>query len=950
MSSKLKKRGFKVHDDELTRQLYATDGSIYQLKPQGVFFPRSIQETSEFLKASLEENLSITPRGAGTGLVGGAIGEGMVVDFARHNKQIRAFDPERKIVRVDPGVVLDQLNRFLRPHGYMFGPDVATSSRATIGGMIGNNSSGARVPRYGTTSDHLQSLTGVTRAGTLIQTQPESGSLSEKASLIGQLVKQNDEELERIRNSDIIKRWPGYALHSWPSEGTNWPALLAGSEGTLVGVVEAELKVVPLPKEKGLGLVHFGSISDAMQASVSLQSLEPSAVEHIDRILLDQTRGQLNFQAARDFLDLDQRPSESILIVEFDSEIHDRLNQLSKLSLGTRTQTVVNPDEMDLVWSLRKAGLSLLTGCPGAAKPTTGIEDAALPPHQLPDYVQALQKLLATLDLEACFYGHAASGLLHVRPVIDTHSAADLKRFRTVALEVSSLVKEFKGSLAAEHGVGIARAEFMPAHIEPKLWQAMKTIKGEFDPDNLMNPGKIFGGPEIAIDQNLRTRLREDANLPFSPQLQYAAKDHSFSAHLDQCNGCGGCRKQSGTMCPTYMATGEESMSTRGRANLIRAALDHRSDASKSPLQSFELDHALSNCLACRACATECPSNVNLALLKAELLNARYQETGIPLLARIISEADTIGRLGTQFPTLSNFLLRSNWVQSLLDTQLGLTDQRPLPPFAAQRFDRWFRDRAPSHARNETPKVILWDDTFTRYYDPQIGRSAVLLLEKLGYTVHVVKDRACCGRPALSQGNIPRAREFAQHNIDALDRDSIEPPILFLEPSCYSMFAEDYQELGIAGADDISKRCILIEDFLQRDCAAQLHRLTTPSEQPVAVHLHCHAKALIHKNPLLAAILQSFPNTTFLDEGCCGMAGAFGSLSEKYELSRRIAAPLVTQVKGLPADTIVLSSGTSCRQQLSHLTERPVKHPIELLFSRFSETMKANSPLNSDLP
>ncbi len=935
MLSRLKKRGFKVADDNLTRQLYATDGSIYQIVPQGVFFPRSAKEAADFLKASLDDNIAITPRGAGTGLVGGALGDGVVMDFARHNNQILDFDPDLKTVRVGPGVVLDQLNRFLRPLGYTFGPDVATSSRATIGGMIGNNSSGARVPRYGTTSDHIHSLSLVTRDGKLIHTQKDSSSLSDQATLVSKLTSQNCDPLKQIRESPIKKRWPGYALHSWPSQGSNWPALFCGSEGTLAGIVEAELKVVPLPKEKGLGLIHFDNISDAMQASVTLQSLDPAAIEHIDRILLDQTRGQLNFQAARDFLDLDQRPSESILIVEFDSDIGDKLEQLRKLRLGKRSQVAVTTDEMGLVWSLRKAGLSLLTGCPGSAKPTTGIEDAALPPDELPEYVSVLQKLLTSLRLEACFYGHAASGLLHVRPVIDFQSPTDLQRFRKLAQEVSSLVKEFKGSLAAEHGVGIARAEFMSEHVEPNLLKAMREIKQSFDPRNLLNPGKIFGGPSIAIDQNLRTSPRDDSELSFTPQIKYAAKDHSFSAHLNQCNGCGGCRKQTATMCPTYIATGDESMSTRGRANLIRAAIDRRTPDSESPLNSAEIDQALSNCLSCRACATECPSNVNLALLKAELLNARYQETGIPLLARIISEAHIVGRLGTQFPGLSNYLIRQNWVRKLIDAHLGLSDQRPLPPFAQQRFDHWFQARR-STAKKKNPKVILWDDTFTRYYEPQIGKSAVLLLEKLGYEVSLLQQRTCCGRPAMSQGNLGRAKAFGRHNVDMLNGSDEQSPILFLEPSCFSMFKEDYLELGIPKTEGISERCLLIEDFLQRECSAELRQLLPPVEQPVAIHLHCHAKALIPKQPLIEAITENFPQTTFLDQGCCGMAGAFGALSEKYDLSRQIAAPLVAQIESMPPETIVVAAGTSCRQQVSHLSSRVAKHPIELLFSQIS--------------
>ena len=930
MLSKLQQQGIHVADDNLTRQLYATDGSIYQITPKAIAFPKNAQEASTILQIAADAGLSITPRGAGTGLAGGAIGGGLVVDFARHGQKIHSFDKARRLVRVGPGVVLDQLNRFLRPHGYTFGPDVATSSRATIGGMIGNNSSGARVPRYGTTSDHIESLTVLTLEGKITQVKRHSRSFHQQSQLLDKLATRNHAELERLRSSPIKKRWPGYALQHWLANEHNWTAIFCGSEGTLAGFVEAELRVVPIPRTRGLGLIHFQSISEAMEASVTLQSLAPTAVEHIDRILLDQTQGQLAFQPARSFLDIDRRPSEAILIVEFDSDVEDKLDLLRNLNLGTRTQFAIQDQEMNLVWSLRKAGLSLLTGCRGAAKPTTGIEDAALPPNKLPEYVTALQKLLQNLNLSACFYGHAASGLLHVRPVVDLHSQEDRVRFRQLASEVSSLVKDFKGSIAGEHGVGIARAEYMREQIDPDMFDAMKQIKAAFDPNNLMNPGKIFGDEGTGITQNLRSSVSQDEELPFAPQLQYAAKDKSFTGHLNQCNGCGGCRKETATMCPTFIATGDESMSTRGRANLIRAAINNRSSTPDTPLESPELDHALSNCLACKACATECPSNVNLSLLKAELLNARYEQTRRPLLTRLISEADLLGQIGTMVPGLTNRLLQSHWVKSSLELGLGLTSERPLPRFANQRFDAWFHKRD-TLSQNQDRKVILWDDTFTRYHEPQIGIAAVRLLEAAGFSVELIRKRSCCGRPAFSQGNLPRVQQLAEQNLHQIASLPPDWPILFLEPSCYSMFVDDYKELKLKDAKSVAKRCYLLEEFLFINGTEHVASHLRKTDQSVAIHLHCHCKSILPQTQSLAYASYLLPKRRIIDEGCCGMAGAFGALKDKYELSRRVAAPLVDKLKALPSDTPIIASGTSCRQQISHLAKRDALHPVEFL-------------------
>ena len=687
----------EVAFDDLTRQLYATDASLYQLQPAAVAFPRSARQASSIITAAADAGVPITPRGAGTGLSGGAIGDGLIVEFSRYNRQITELNLEARTVRTGAGVVLDQLNAFLKPHGFCFGPDVATSSRATIGGMIANDSSGARVPVYGTTADHVISQELVLADGTIEQIGPAHDTLRAQRELIANLIAAHAAEVGERMPPGLQKRWPGYALERWLRDPGNLNNMLCGSEGTLAAIFSAELKIVPLPREKGLGLIFFASVAEAMQATVELLDLKPSAIEHIDRPLFDQTKGQLNFEAARQLLELDTKPCESILIVEFYDDVTDRLALLSQRKLGLRTTICTKAVEMNVVWSLRKAGLSLLTGRKGAAKPVAFIEDAAVRPAQLPAYVAGLDSIMQPLGLEVCYYGHAATGLLHVRPVLDLHSAADLKKYRLVADQVSALVRQFKGSISAEHGVGMARTEYMAEQVGEELLDVMRQIKVSFDPKNLFNPGKIFSDGRFKVDNNLRMGAGYRLELPFEPVLAFAFKDDSFIGNLEQCNGCGGCRKDAPTMCPTFLATGEEYMSTRGRANAIRAALELR--FNDDPLRAEELDAALSNCLSCKACTTECPSNVNLALLKAELTHARHQRDGLPLRERMLSAVDLLGRLGCMMPSIANASLDSPWIRRLMSKILGLTDKRPLPHYTKQRFDRWFQKHVAAHCR-----------------------------------------------------------------------------------------------------------------------------------------------------------------------------------------------------------------------------------------------------------
>ena len=1010
--------GCEARFDNLTRQLYATDASIYQIEPLGVAFPRSMKEAGAVIRAAAEAGVAVIPRGAGSGLVGGAIGAGLVVDFARHRREITGLDLESRTVGVGAGVVLDQLNAFLKPHGFCFGPDVATSSRATLGGMIANNSSGARAPLYGTTADHVAGLTVVLADGQVASLNGAKGGLeslhravakvvsahgkaigeydrtrygtvggaSVLASRAGRMVVGADvrrrgpdslrrplqsaaREDARPTNQPPAKRRPGYALERFAGLRQSLVEMIAGSEGTLAGIWEARVNIVPLPKEKGLGLIFFASIAEAMQATVELMDLRPAAIEHVDRVLFEQTRGQLAFQAARDLLELDGRPSEAFLIVEFYEDVAERLAALERKHLGLRTRLVTGSKEMNLVWGLRKAGLSLLTGCPGPAKPVTCIEDTAVRPEQLPEYVAGLQGILQPLGVKACFYGHAGAGLLHVRPVLDLHTADGVRKLRQITSEVSALVRQFGGSFAAEHGVGIARTEFMREQVGEELLGVMREVKRLFDPRNVFNPGKIVEGvgaatfqspqgraggdknvappkkgkgkngrkgkaevPVYRIDTHLRLGADYELKLPFEPVLAFAKKDGSFLRNLEQCNGCGGCLKTAVTMCPTFIAMGEEFMSTRGRANAIRATLEGRGLAGTTALRAGELEAALGNCLSCKACTAECPSNVNMTLLKAELVHARHAQEGVPLLARVVSNVDWLGRLGTLAPALANAALRWPWLRSLMGTTLGLEPKRPLPRYAEERFDVWFAQRGgkPGGARGP---VLLWDDCFVRYHEPHIGQAAVAVLEAAGFEVRLLPGRKCCGRPAFSQGHLGKAARLGRHNLELLDAGSATMPILFLEASCWSMFAEDYRELKLAGAARVAGRCFLFEQFIENLLSREPRALRFRAQAGhVAIHAHCHAKALA--NPaFMARLAQRLPGRTaaLLDTGCCGMAGAFGVMHSKYDLSRQVAGPLVEKIRQQPAGATIVASGTSCRHQIEHLTPARPKHIAEVL-------------------
>ena len=925
----LERSGCEIRTTDLDRVLYATDASIYRVAPSAVALPRDASQCSAVVRAAADAGMGITPRGAGTGLTGGAIGEGLIVDISRRLTDIEPMDRESRLIRVGAGVVLDRLNRALAPEGLWFGPDVATSSRATLGGMIANNSSGAHAPVYGTTADHVEALEVVLADGTLAWVGRGRHGFEALRHQAAEAVLKQRTEIERRLPANLVKRRPGYDFHRFLTDPSNLVALIAGSEGTLGLITSAILRVVPYPTRKGLGVIFFSSVTEAMFAMPELQRLRPAAVEHLDLPVFGQSRGRLEFAAARALLELDEYPCQSLLLVEFFDDVEDRLHQLARLGLGDRVVICQGEAEQEMVWQLRRAGLSLVTSCIGAAKPTTIIEDACVRPEDLGAFVDGMKAIMAEYGGTTSFYGHAASGLLHIRPTLDLHRTEDIARLRQAAEATSSLVSRFGGSLAGEHGVGIARTEFLPDHLGPELIELGAEVKTVFDPRGVMNPGKIVDTGRWKMDRDLRLGPGSELSLPFAPLSAFVEKDRSFVGNLEQCNGCGGCRKDLPTMCPTFAATGDEVLSTRGRANVLRAALEGRFDGG---VAGTELAEALGSCLSCKACKRECPSGVDLALLKAETLQARHRVRGLSLADRVIANSDLLGRLGSQMAPFSNAVVGLRPIRRLMQWLLGLDAGRSLPPFARERFDRWFDQRLDWKTARDRGQVILWDDTWVRYHEPAVGRAAVEVLEAAGFEVVLAEGRRCCGRPAASRGLLEEARELGRHNV-ALLHSMAEAPIVFLEPSCWSTFVDEYRQFEIEGADEIARRCVLFEDLILALLDADPEALPLKFvETQAAIHGHCHTKALADPASV-ERLLGHVPglDARHLETGCCGMAGAFGMMAANQELSRAVAEPLVQHIAPLSSDAIVVAAGTSCRHQVRDLTGRDCLHPAEVL-------------------
>ncbi|MBI4478938.1 MAG: FAD-binding protein [Acidobacteria bacterium] len=945
----------EVRFDAYSRILYSTDASIYQIEPIGVVIPRDREDVLTAMEVARQHRAPVLPRGGGTSLAGQAIGRAVIFDFSKYVNRVLEVNAEERRARVEPGVVLDELNQQLRPHGLFFPPDPATANRCNIGGMIGNNACGARSIVYGRTSDSLWSLRLLLASGEQFMARPLSSDElvaklqgSSHESLIYRellrLVEQNQEEIHR-RFPKILRREGGYNLDALLNrDPINLIPLLAGSEGTLAVVLEAELVLTPRPRAAVLLVAHFRELIEALEATQVILETGPSAVELLDKMVLDLTRGTQEYRRRMTFIEGDP---EAVLVVEYSGdrreELTARLDQteekLCRAGLGYAFLKAIEPEAQANVWKVRKAGQGLLLGMIGDRKPATFVEDTAVAPEKLPAYVARFRQIVREHHTEAAFYAHASVGCLHIRPLIDLKQPSELQKMQAIAEAVSDLVLEFGGALSGEHGDGLARGPFNRKMFGPQLYEAFRQLKRAFDPHGLLNPGKIVDTP--APTENLRLRPNQGEVIqvgkrPLSTRFDFS-RQGGFVRAIEMCSGVGACRKRTeGTMCPSYMVTNEEEHSTRGRAVLLQAAISGR--LPQDELTSPRMFQALDLCLECKGCKGECPANVDMAKLKYEFLAHYYEQHRLPLRSLLFGEVARLNEAASHFASLYNWTLRTPWMRRSMERWLGIDHRRPLPPLARERFSQWFARRISSIDRREQdarPAVGLFVDTFTEFHYPSVGQAATLVLEAFGYRV-IRLETKCCGRPLISKGLLDRAVENARANVAVL-RKAVDQgiPIIGLEPSCLLTLRDEYPDLlPSAEARRIAANSFLLEEFLD---PAKPHPNAALRFQPLPrralFHGHCHLKALVGSEPSLR-LLRAIPGLQVeeVDSGCCGMAGAFGFEKEHYEISMALAERrLAPAVRALPSDSLVIASGVSCRQQILHTTGRQPLHPAEVL-------------------
>jgi FAD/FMN-containing dehydrogenase/Fe-S oxidoreductase len=958
----------EVRFDDTARHLYATDASHYQVRPLGVVLPKTAADLTATVQIAADLNVPITARGGGTSLSGQSIGPGIVIDCSKYLDAIGEVDVTNRRVRAQPGVVLDHLNRALAPHGLMFGPDVATASRATLGGMIGNNSAGARSVVYRQTVDHVRALSVVLSDGTRAEFAPLTPTEYERKLELR--TREGDayraaHAVARECGSEIVARTPkivrkvsGYNLASLVrGEGTgdrgekatrapsplpsprspNLVPLLVGSEGTLAVVAEAELALVPKPKHRGLLVPQFATLRAALDALQACLELAPSAVELMDRMLIDLARTQ---RSLKDTMAAVRGRPEALLMVEFSgddaAEVSYRVHELDRRLNGVHgliaSVPALDPELRDPLWALRSSAVPLLYGMPGDAKPVTFCEDAAVEPERLPEFASRFRDIFHKHGTDGAFYGHASVGCLHIRPVLNLHEASGVRAMRAIMEDVTDLVLEFGGSLSGEHGDGLVRSEWNRKMFGPVVYEAFRRVKRGFDPGNVLNPGKVVDAP--AMEENLRV---PPGTAPSDPPTVFDySKQGGFFRSIELCNGAGVCRKtQGGAMCPSYRATRDEHDTTRARANALRVALmepDSRPEpapARGGPLEQRWIAEVMDLCLSCKACKSECPSNVDVAKLKAEFLQAYYARRARPLGHLLLKHVHRLAPWAARFAGANNWLARRSWFRRALEGVAGIDRRRSLPEWHRDHFRRWFA-RRPTGARGA--KVVLLDDCFTTFQEPHIGRAAVRVLERAGFAVELAG--VCCGRAQLSKGFLTDARKLAQEGIAKLDRFAAAGvPILGLEPSCAMALADEWPELvpGPA-AKRVASVTELGEAWLARQVRDNGLSLDVPQRTGAALlHAHCHQKALVGAKGTAEALKLTGLSVTVLDAGCCGMAGAFGYEKEHYDLSVKIAnLALVPAVNAHP-NAEVVATGTSCRHQLRDLTGRVARHPLELL-------------------
>jgi len=955
----------EVFADEYTRLLYATDASAYRQIPQLVVRPVDIDDLKTLISFARSMETSLIPRAAGTSLAGQVVGGGIVADISKHFTKILEINTEEHWVRLQPGIVLDELNKILEPTGLFFGPETSTSNRCMVGGMVGNNSCGSHSLVYGSTRDHTLELKALLSDGS----EAVFGKLSKQEfeqkcnldSLEGSIYRniksilgttENQVEIRtQFPDKSIHRRNTGYAidllLESEPftetSEDFNFCKLIAGSEGTLCFITEIKLNLSPIPpKEKALVCVHCNTLDEAFKGNIIALKHRPVAIELMDHVILEQTKANISQRKNRFFL---QGDPEAVLIIEFAEKTKEEIDlkaeavirDLKAAGYGYHFPLVYNQD-VSKVWALRKAGLGVLSNLPGDAKPVAVIEDTAVNPEVLPEYMNDFRKMLVELNLDCVYYAHIATGELHLRPVLNLKDPKDVELFHTVALETAKLVKKYRGSLSGEHGDGRLRGEFIPLMIGEHNYSLLQSIKDTWDTESIFNPGKITRTPRM------NSSLRFDSGtIVKEPETIFDfSGTHGILRAAEQCNGSADCRKSSvigGTMCPSYMATLDENSTTRARANILREFLTN-SD-KKNRFDHKEIYQVMDLCLSCKGCKSECPSNVDMARYKAEFLQHWHDANGIPFRTRIIANISELNKLGMIVPSIFNFFITNAFTSGLMKKTLGFAPKRSIPRLYKMTLRSWLH-RLPEQANSGTKgKVYLFADEFTDFNDVEIGIKAIKTLNKLGYKVEI-PDHVESGRAYLSKGLVRRAQKLAIENITKLQSFiSEQTPLIGIEPSAILSFRDEYPDLVgnelKADALRIAPNCLMFDEFIM--CEVQKGNITesqfTDAKQHVRLHGHCHQKALASTGPTREML--SLPANYTIDEiksGCCGMAGSFGYEAEHYEVSMKVGElVLLPEVRKTPAHTIISAPGTSCRHQIKDGTGRTAMHPIEVLYS-----------------
>ena len=937
----------EVRFDPFSRVLYSTDASIYQMEPVGVVIPRNKDDVLAVMEVARDNRVPVLARAGGTSLAGQTVNHAIVTDFSKYLNQVVEVNREESWARVQPGIVLDQLNRELLPYGLMYAPDPTTSSRACVGGGVGNNTCGAHSVIYGKTLDHIMELDVVLADGAEAHFRPlDAGELEVKLSGSGlesdiyrgvrRLAQDNAAEIT-ARYPNIMRRVSGYNLDEFLADTPfNLAKMVVGSEGTLCVATEVKVNLVPRPTMTGLSVLHFADIFQASEAVKEILNHGPSSIEIMDKNVLDRSRQSMGLSTAMAFI---QGDPGAILAVEFYGESEAELTakteglkaDMERRRLGYACVNLLDRASQANVWSVRKNGLGLLMSMHGDAKPLPFVEDTAVDPENMGAFVRQFDEIVRNHGTEAAYYGHASVGCLHIRPVVSLKDQAGIDKMYSIADEISDLVKEFGGSLSGEHGDGIVRGVWNEKMFGPEIYQMFRELKSTFDPDGIMNPGKIIDCPPMTENLRYGPGYRAES----LPTLLDFSIDANFAGAVEMCNGMGACRKLEGTMCPSFIATREEEHSTRGRANLLRAAMSGK--LPEGTITSQRLYDALDLCLECKGCKAECESGVDMAKLKYEFLGNYFKANGLPRRNRIFGNIAKYSAWGSRLAPFSNWLAASPIGKLFSNHFLGVHPNRSVPGFTRQTFPQWFRSRRRGGDSRIAPTqtVVLLNDTYMNYNYPGVGKAAVALLEAAGFKVELA-DAPCCGRPMISKGMLDAAAANAAHNVSLLHAYAGQGiPIIGCEPSCLLTLRDEYPQL-VPGpeAQTVAQHSYLIDEFLVKLRAeGRLELEFNDLEKKVLFHAHCHQRSLAGTAPSLDALrLPPGYQVELVNAGCCGMAGSFGYEKEHYDLSMTIGTEaLFPAVNAKGPDWEVAVMGVSCRQQIEHGTGRNARHLAEVL-------------------